>query len=639
LKLPARDDIQCLRAIAVLAVVGFHFEAPRVLSGFVGVDIFFVISGFLITGIIQSEVQSGHFSFAGFYERRVRRLLPALYAMLVLTAIPSFHYLLTSERMEFFRSAISTLTFTSNFFFWYQTGYFDHAAVEKPLLHTWSLAVEEQFYLAMPLMLWALLRVARDRGRRLLVPLVIASVMLASFALGIWLIAMDRSPSAFFLSPPRAWEFLIGAILAVERFRTPLNVHLRRIARGLGLVLILVAIFAPRPSHFPGFAALLPCLGAALFIWSGNGVPPKPPSRNWIIRVMRFYGRISYSMYLWHWPLFTFARFSKQSLVLDPWDKIALSVVTLAVSYLSWRFVEQPFLRKSLAPTQRLAFKTAGIATAVLLGLGLAAIAIGGSTSEADRYASRLEAYDTYDARRLYRIGSCFRQDGGAIDEANCLTPAAGKQNILLWGDSYAAHYYHGLDAAVDRSAVNVLQADQAACMPTISAASQGYASCRDFAASVASYFETHKPDIVVMSADWLEYARPPRFDGMIANLRETISYLNGRGVAVVLLGPSVQFRSRLPQMLVRAYLRHVDPVANDFVLPDIFALDRMMKAALPAQDRFSYLSVLDAVCPAQQCPLTIENGVPLAWDHAHLTAEGSAYVVSRLTPQMGLKK
>src|SRR6266700_4644188 len=157
-----REDIDWLRASAVLAVVAFHFEAPAVFGGFVGVDIFFVISGFLITGIIQSEVKNGTFSVARFYERRVRRLLPALYAMVALTALPSFHYLLTSERSEFFRSATAVVTFTSNIFFWFQTGYFDHAAVEKPLLHTWSLAVEEQFYLALPVLLWALLRFARN---------------------------------------------------------------------------------------------------------------------------------------------------------------------------------------------------------------------------------------------------------------------------------------------------------------------------------------------------------------------------------------------------------------------------------------------------------------------------------------------
>src|SRR5579872_2431069 len=188
-----REDIDWLRAIAVLAVVAFHFEAP-VYGGFVGVDIFFVISGYLITGIIQSELQSGTFSFARFYERRVRRLLPALYALVALTAIPSFHYLLTSERVEFFRSVAAVVTFTSNFFFWFQTGYFDHAAVEKPLLHTWSLAVEEQFYLALPLTLWALMLLAR--GRQIALPVLLGVLGLASFALSIVLMNSERSANA-----------------------------------------------------------------------------------------------------------------------------------------------------------------------------------------------------------------------------------------------------------------------------------------------------------------------------------------------------------------------------------------------------------------------------------------------------------
>src|SRR5436305_9378728 len=176
-----REDIDWLRAIAVLSVVAFHFEAPAVFGGFVGVDIFFVISGYLITGIIQSELRGGSFSFARFYERRVRRLLPALYAIVALTAIPSFDYLLTSERQEFFRSVAAVVTFTSNFFFLAQSGYFDHAAVEKPLLHTWSLAVEEQFYLALPVLMWLLLRRARDR--RLQLPAALIALGVASFAL------------------------------------------------------------------------------------------------------------------------------------------------------------------------------------------------------------------------------------------------------------------------------------------------------------------------------------------------------------------------------------------------------------------------------------------------------------------------
>jgi peptidoglycan/LPS O-acetylase OafA/YrhL len=632
-----REDIDWLRAIAVLSVVAFHFEAPAIFGGFVGVDIFFVISGYLITGIIQSEVKSGTFSFPRFYERRVRRLLPALYAMVALTAVPSFHYLLTSERLEFFRSVAAVVTFTSNFFFWLQTGYFDHAAVEKPLLHTWSLAVEEQFYLALPLLLWALLR--HGRGGRLRLPVALTAISLASFVLAVWLMATDRSANAFFMSPPRAWEFLIGGLVAVDGFPVLRNALLRQFARGIALVLLAIPIFALRQGPgFPGVQALLPCIGAAMFIWSGIGVPTRERSRYSVLNVIKFFGRISYSLYLWHWPLFAFARFSKSSLVLDPFDKWALFALTVAISWLSWRFVEQPFRSGSLAPTRRAAFRIAGISTAALLIASAAGIIASQNPSDADRSASQLEAYNTYNYQPLFRSGSCFTQSWSTFDE-KCLALAPGKTNVLLWGDSYAAQYFHGLAKAIDPQTVNILQATQAACMPTLAAASQGVASCKNFAARMEAFFKDSKPDLVIVSADWLEYARGPRFDGMIADLKQTIAEINGRGIAVVLLGPPVQFRSRLPSMLMRAQLRGVDLRAADFVLPDIFALDARMRAALPSHDKFSYVSVVSAICPARQCPLTIAEDVPLAWDHAHLTAEGSEYVVGRLAAMLGLNK
>jgi peptidoglycan/LPS O-acetylase OafA/YrhL len=231
------------------------------------VDIFFVISGYLITGIIQSELQSGTFSFARFYERRVRRLLPALYTMVALTAIPSLHYLLTSERLEFFRSIAAVVTFTSNFFFWFQSSYFDHAAAEKPLLHTWSLAVEEQFYLALPLLLWAFLRFVR--GGRIALPLALGAISLASFALSIWLMRTDRSANAFFMSPPRAWEFLIGGLVAIPGLPVLRNVPAQRL-RGVALVLIAIPTFRCQGRDFPVStrSALHRC---SVFIWSGFG--------------------------------------------------------------------------------------------------------------------------------------------------------------------------------------------------------------------------------------------------------------------------------------------------------------------------------------------------------------------------------
>jgi peptidoglycan/LPS O-acetylase OafA/YrhL len=487
-----REDIDWLRAVAVLSVVAFHFEAPAVYGGFVGVDIFFVISGYLITGIIQSELQSDTFSFARFYERRVRRLLPALYVMVALTAIPSFHYLLTSERLEFFRSVAAVVTFTSNFYFWLQTGYFDHAAVEKPLLHTWSLAVEEQFYLALPLLLWAVLRFVRNG--RVALPVLLGALTLASFALSIWLMRNEGSANAFFMSPPRAWEFLIGGLIAMPGFPVLRTVAAQRIARGIALVLIAIPIFSLRQGPgFPGLNALLPCIGAAMFIWSGIGVASQTRGRYSPLNVVRFFGQISYSLYLWHWPLFTFARFSKSSLVLSATDKIALFALTVIFSHLSWRFVEQPFRLGLLAPTHRAAFRIGGLATAVLLAGSTGGIVASQTPSDADRAALQLESYNTYDFHPLYRFRGCFAPVADVLDEA-CLALAPGKSNVLLWGDSLAAHYYHGLRKVIDPQTVNLLQATQAACMPTFNAAAQGLASCRSLAAQMDVFFGSKKP-------------------------------------------------------------------------------------------------------------------------------------------------
>ncbi|MGE0285902.1 MAG: acyltransferase family protein [Bradyrhizobium sp.] len=630
-----REDIDWLRAIAVLAVVAFHFEMPGIWGGFVGVDIFFVISGYLITGIIQSELKAGHFSFARFYERRVRRLLPALYVMVALTAIPSFHYLLPSERAEFFRSVVAVVTFTSNFFFWFQTGYFDHAAVEKPLLHTWSLAVEEQFYLVLPLLLWATMRVAR--GRRAALPLLLVGLTVASFALSVWLMRHEGSANAFYMSPPRAWEFLVGAVIAIPGLPVLRNELAQRIVRGAALVLLAIPIFSLRQGPgFPGLNALAPCIGAVLFIWSGIGVPTQKRAPYSLFHVVRFFGQISYSLYLWHWPLFTFVRFSKSSLVLDAFDKVALFALTVAISYLSWRFVEKPFRERRLAPTRRAVFAVGLAASVVLIAGSVSGMMLGRGSGTNDRVVQQLETYSPYRFEPVYRSGQCFNPASGAFGD-DCLKIVPGKVNVLLWGDSLAAHYFHGLSRTVDPRSVNILQATQAACMPTFNAAAQFLAACRNAASRMEAFFRDHSPDLVILSGDWLEYTRAPRFESIMADLRGTIEKFNARGIRVVVLGPPVQFKGRLPPMLLRLHMRGVAVRADDLLLPDVFVLDAKMKAALPASEKFSYVSVLDAMCPARQCPVTLGGGAPLSWDHAHLTAEGSLLVMGRLLPRLGL--
>jgi hypothetical protein len=485
-------------------------------------------------------------------------------------------------------------------------------------------------------MLWGLSRIAP--GRRLALPAALAALTLTSFALSIWLMKSGRSADAFFMSPPRAWEFLIGGLVASPSLPVLRHAWAQRIVRGIALVLLAIPIVSLRQGPgFPGFNALAPCIGAGLFIWSGIGVPTLKRRDFAPLNVVRFFGRISYSLYLWHWPMFTFARFSKDGLVLNATDKLVLFALTVLISYLSWRYIEQPFRTRTLAPTRAAAFRLASFASLVLLGGSIAGIAVSRTASDADRAALELESFNTYNPQQLYRFGTCFMPDNGVFGDP-CLGLAAGKSNWLLWGDSFAAHYFFGLRKVSDPERVNILEAAQAACMPTLDPAAPGHAACPGFTAQMNAFFHDRKPDLVIVSADWLEYARPPRFEAMITDLRQTISKLNGLDIAVVLLGPSIQFKARLPSMLMRAHWRQIEPHPEEFMLPAIFSLDQMMKAALPNQAKFSYLSVIDAVCPARQCPITIKGGVPLAWDHAHLTAEGSAYVMERVMPTLGVR-
>jgi peptidoglycan/LPS O-acetylase OafA/YrhL len=260
-----REDVDCLRAVAVLFVIGFHWQIAGLSGGFAGVDVFFVISGYLITKLIAGELFAGTFSFAGFYLRRARRILPALYAIVFVSAIAGWFVLLPPGMLDLGRSAVSVFLFAFNILFWRETGYFDQPAAGKPLLHTWSLSVEEQFYLVVPALLSLLVRKYRERPP--LIAVALAAVALLSFALSCWL--TTHAPSAaFYLSPGRAWEFLLGSSLLLVERKTAGPV-LRAIAFVAGAAMIAVAAFAfDGTTLFPGPAALLPCLGAALVMFA-----------------------------------------------------------------------------------------------------------------------------------------------------------------------------------------------------------------------------------------------------------------------------------------------------------------------------------------------------------------------------------
>ena len=358
-----RADIDGLRAIAVLAVIFFHTNVPGFSGGFVGVDIFFVISGFLITSIILKEINEENFSITRFYERRIRRIFPALFPVIAFTLVAGAYLFDADAFDEFGQSIIATTLFSSNILFRSDSGYFAAPSLQKPLLHTWSLAVEEQFYIFFPLAL--VLIHGFLKSRYLLWILIAITISLGASIYGVY----HYAGATFYLAPTRAWELLAGSILALGVLPDPSSAWLKNLLSITGLGLIIYSVgFYTEATLFPGYNAIAPVLGAWLVIYS-NG-EKAIVNKLLSIRPLVFIGLISYSLYLWHWPFAAFARY----LMFRPfnaYDSAGIIVVSLVVSILSWKYIEQPFRgRQMLLPDRKRVFVIAGFVMIVASGIG-----------------------------------------------------------------------------------------------------------------------------------------------------------------------------------------------------------------------------------------------------------------------------
>lgn len=359
-----RREIDGLRAVAVLAVIFFHAGWAGFSGGYIGVDIFFVISGYLITSILLAELEAGKFSISRFYERRARRILPALSVVLLVTSIAAFMLMPPALLQDYARSLISVASFCSNVFFYWSSGYFSTASDEKPLLHTWSLAVEEQFYLLFPLLLawcWFL--------RRCGLAWLMLGLMLISLLGSELLLGMQQIDANFYLIFSRAWELLAGAMLALARpEQWQLPAKLRPWLALLGMLLIVASIFGlDHSTPFPGLYALTPVLGACLIIAFADS--HHAVGKLLASRTMVGIGLISYSLYLWHQPLFAFLRHKH---VHAPQPLLFALAILLAVllAVLSYRWVEQPF-RDRKRYDRRHIFQLSAIALAAIIGIGV----------------------------------------------------------------------------------------------------------------------------------------------------------------------------------------------------------------------------------------------------------------------------
>ena len=424
-----RKEIDGLRALAVVPVILFHANFPMFAGGYVGVDVFFVISGFLITSIILAEIEAKTFTVLGFYERRARRIMPALYFVMCCSIPFSWLWMPPAQLKSFTDSLVATALFCSNFLFWSESGYFTTAAAEKPLLHTWSLAIEEQFYLFFPLILSIFWFVGKRR-----LALGFGIVALTSFAASIWVLPFD-SEAGFYLMPSRAWELLAGSILAFVERKRPLHTRLgilpAQLLSCLGLILLSYAVLAqdvgaPSTSLF----TLLPV--SATWILLAFATPEtfvgRFLSHRWLVAI----GLASYSAYLWHQPLFAFARLRETS-VPSPLLFGLLIIAIGVLAYFSWRFVELPFRDRSR-------FKRKDIfAIAAVTTMSISTIGLIGSISQIGYLRFTKDQLAVLEPGRSTKTNCDWQMLLPKFPKIDvCYFGAKTGKPIVLWGDSHA---------------------------------------------------------------------------------------------------------------------------------------------------------------------------------------------------------
>ncbi|MDH5229689.1 MAG: acyltransferase [Gammaproteobacteria bacterium] len=443
-----RREIDGLRAIAVLPVILFHAGFEIFSGGYIGVDVFFVISGYLITTIILQEQDSGKFSIARFYDRRARRILPALFVVMIVCIPFAWTLMLPSQFKAFSESLVAVIIFVSNILFWQQSGYFAAAAEEKPLLHTWSLAVEEQYYVFFPIFILLFWRMGKSNLMYLIIVITAISFSLAEYA------SRFHPNANFFITPTRAWELLVGSLAAFILFKKTIKPN--SIFSSLGVLLIIISIFvyddgAPWPSMY----SLAPVLGTMLIIlYTGkNSLAYKMLSMRFFVGI----GLISYSAYLWHQPLFAFARIQS---VGEPSQFLmgTLAFVSLVLAYFTWRFVEKPFRNREKMSLKALTLYTAPTA-AIIVAIGFFGVSTKGkedmwlsSVSDETKMTYALLKEPRDNPRHLNECNFRVRSITTKIEQQLAECKKQKGQGIAILGDSHAIDLYGAISSNLNKN-------------------------------------------------------------------------------------------------------------------------------------------------------------------------------------------
>lgn len=612
-----RADVDGLRAIAVLPVILFHAGVSAASGGFVGVDVFFVISGFVIALTLKKDLEAGQFSILTFYERRARRILPALTVVLLATYIAALFIAPPTFFGPFTESLTYAAVFLSNVYFWRDIGnYFSSDVPFRPLLHTWSLAIEEQFYIAAPILLFVIFRFLQRRWIWALAPLILISLGLSQY--------LTSEPlTNFYLLPTRAWELLLGVLLAL---RLPPALHCKAAREalailGIALIAVPVLVYSER-TPFPGLAALPPCAGAAILIYLGASATPPAISRLLAWRPLVAIGLISYSLYLVHWPIVVFTRFLLMR-ALTPMEVSLVVIATFVIAAPLYVLVERPLRRISAPRIVIFAIALAAIGITAHMGQRghVFNLRLHGGVEQTPFSVDPLET-----PQRAWRGGPCLLSgdlDTGAWRRDACTRTNDPGEPILLWGDSFAAHYAPGLENVSTQGAV--IQYTAQGCPPILGLRSITEWNCRAFNHNALAIIKNEGIKRVVIAADWSEYH--PTIVELVGN---TLDALRRLDVEITLIGQSPVFF--MDPALVAA--RRGEAAAPDAFAPlaiDAVGLNAMLRAqAGAAGARFT--DPMARLCPRDPCPIRIA-GRNLYLDYGHFTRVGSERAVRAFFP------
>jgi peptidoglycan/LPS O-acetylase OafA/YrhL len=597
-----------LRAIAVGLVLLHHFTLTKFASGgFVGVDVFFVISGYLITATLENDLRSGLTGIGAFYRRRILRIFPALFVVMLACWVTEILVHLPHAVLDFKRAFLTAIFFVSNFDFWKGAGYFDFASRDNALLHTWSLSVEEQFYLLLPLLLLLMRRLSRTGRNALLALSCLASLAAAQVVLDI------DSGASFYLVPFRIWELLIGSALSLKVFPRIANYWLGEALSLAGIGLILgAALLLQHSSPFPGLRALAPVLGTGMILM-GTEQGQTRVGRLLSLPPMRLIGLCSYSLYLWHWPIFVY---SKYFLASDSrGTKVALILLSVAVALASWRFIEQPFRRAGRRFATPRVLKTGAGAMAAMVVIALLTVPISNRRWPPNASAEAALATLKADNESIYGSGVCFDHRSDVLTHlADCLRPSGVKPNVLILGDSHAAQLRHGY--GLRYPGVNFLQATLSSCTPVNSF---GDPICTRYMAQlIDDILPRLRPDMIVLSGRW-------QSANDAAGVKSVAEHLAGLAKQVVVIGPFPEYSLPFAEVVARARYANDPSLVEFYRKPKSRPLDDLMSGLFVDTPAIHYISPVKAMCP-ERCTVNDDQGRLLMWDNDHLTPGGSIY-------------